>query len=161
MIILKRQLYSYIEPEQREYNIISDLYHSGIKRTYKKNVGRIRRKVGDKLNKLKEETKSKYYEVVKKADYLDSKVPENKELLENLKDKIKSRGIDVFENDEVSKIYVKDSVGKNRTYIFRPSDKRIERAKQLVTEEKFKKDPNFKVIESIAKGRPVINLQGG
>lgn len=33
MIVFKRQLYSQLE--QREYNIISDIYQSGIKRTKK------------------------------------------------------------------------------------------------------------------------------
>ena len=37
--------------EERSYSILSDVYHSGLKRTYKKNVGRLRRKVGDRLSK--------------------------------------------------------------------------------------------------------------
>lgn len=50
MIILKRKLYSEFNPEQREYNIIEDLYHSGGKRTVKKYVGRVRRGIGNKLS---------------------------------------------------------------------------------------------------------------
>lgn len=37
--------------EERRYNIISDLYHSGLKRTYKKNVGRLRSNIADSLSK--------------------------------------------------------------------------------------------------------------
>lgn len=36
--------------EERRYNIISDLYHSGLKRTYKKNVGRLRSNIADSLS---------------------------------------------------------------------------------------------------------------
>ena len=36
--------------EEKRYNIISDLYHSGLKRTYKKNIGKLRSKVADSLS---------------------------------------------------------------------------------------------------------------
>lgn len=37
--------------EEKDYSIISDLHHSGIKRTYQKSIGRIRRKLGDQISK--------------------------------------------------------------------------------------------------------------
>ena len=36
--------------EERRYNIISDLYHSGLKRTYQKNIGRLRSNIADSLS---------------------------------------------------------------------------------------------------------------
>ena len=52
MIILRRVNYSYpYYFDQKEYNVISDILHSGIKRAYKKNAGKIRRKINNKLFK--------------------------------------------------------------------------------------------------------------
>lgn len=43
MIILRRRI------QERKYSIASDIYHSGLKRAYKKNVGRARVKIAKKI----------------------------------------------------------------------------------------------------------------
>lgn len=50
MIIRRQRLYL-----QKDYSIISDIKSSGVKRTYRKAVGRFRRKTADKINKSIEE----------------------------------------------------------------------------------------------------------
>lgn len=47
MIVLRK---FYSEPEQREYGLVSDLYHSGLKRTWKKNVGRGRKRLAKEID---------------------------------------------------------------------------------------------------------------
>ena len=46
-MIIRRKYYSApLELEQREFGILSDLRHSGVKRVYKKYVGRARKENG-------------------------------------------------------------------------------------------------------------------
>ena len=57
MIIIREREKCFSSPEEyelwleeRRYNIISDLYHSGLKRTYQKNIGRLRSNIADSLS---------------------------------------------------------------------------------------------------------------
>jgi len=54
------KIYKWRWYEERSYSILSDVYHSGLKRTYKKNVGRLRRNISTKLSEsiLKDITKN-------------------------------------------------------------------------------------------------------
>lgn len=51
MIIVRQRYYSNLGLEQRNYNIVSDIRHSGIRRAYKKQVGRARKKIAGKIDK--------------------------------------------------------------------------------------------------------------
>lgn len=50
-MIIRRKYYSPLSLEQREYNVLSELYHSGGKRVYKKYVGKLRRALGNRIQK--------------------------------------------------------------------------------------------------------------
>ena len=63
MIILRQVNYSYPYLDQKEYNIISDIWYSGLKRAYKKNAGKIRRKINNKLFKTINENEDKLKDV--------------------------------------------------------------------------------------------------
>lgn len=52
--------------EERRYNIVSDLYYSGLKRAYKKNVGRLRSKAADYLSKKTVEEVGNHHSALKK-----------------------------------------------------------------------------------------------
>lgn len=97
MIILKRMYYS--EPEQREYNIISDLYHSGAKRTYKKHVGKIKKKIETKLIKSARNQRSKADEDAKKVLELEKSLPENEELSSKLKEEASKRKVGIIDKN--------------------------------------------------------------
>lgn len=49
--------------EEREYNIVSDLYHSGFGRTSKKVIGKARRNLGSKIERLAINNDAKIYKL--------------------------------------------------------------------------------------------------
>lgn len=59
-MIIKRKYYTdYEELDQKEFGIVSDLYHSTPKKVYKKYAGRARSKVAKGIGKLKDYNKNK------------------------------------------------------------------------------------------------------
>lgn len=61
-MIIKRKYYTdYEELDQKEFGIVSDLYHSTPKKVYKKYVGRARSKVAKGIERLIDENNKKIY----------------------------------------------------------------------------------------------------
>ena len=78
--------------EQREYNVVQDLYHSGIKRTVKKTVGRARKKTAKVLDNYMDRNIEKnnhaLIEFFHKKDSLKKDPSEVKRALDKYKDKL-------------------------------------------------------------------------
>ena len=66
--------------KQKNYSIISDIKHSGIKRTYKKQAGRIRRKVSKKLEDSIIQDKNNYENTISEIKNRHSIIPFSKEI---------------------------------------------------------------------------------
>lgn len=161
MIILKRQLYSQIEPEQREYNIISDLYHSGIKKTYKKSVGRVRRGIGNKLTDSAIKQREKANKSAKIVKNLEKLYKDNKDLTDKLKSSATKRKIGVVDKNlyhnmfEINKGAKEDAIHK--------VDLEIKKAiKQEMKDSRFQYAPQNRkdIYKKMLDNDSIINLKG-
>lgn len=161
MIILKRQLYSYIELEQREYNIISDLYHSGIKRTYKKNVGRIRRSIGNKLTDSATKQREKANRSAKVVENLEKLVKENKGLTDKLKSNAVERKIGVIDKNLYHNMFEVNK-GAREDAIHRVSPEIKKAIKKEMNDSRFQYAPQNRkdMYKKMLDNDSIINLKG-
>ena len=105
-MILKRLCYSEnLELEQREYNIASEIYHSGFKRAGKKYIGRARRNIADRLIKIQRNQIAKNRKASRGVSELDKNSISDKTLGRKLAKEANKRGIRVFDKDKVSQAY--------------------------------------------------------
>ena len=149
----------YSEPEQREYNIISDLYHSGAKRTYKKHVGKIRRKLGDKLTELYDKKTDKHRLRLDESHEADKLVPKNPELVDKLEKEASKRNITVFNNNSLTNAGTEFNFGKtDRSYIFTPSEGNKRLARNILNNKQYKTELQKKIYEDIDNNKSLINI---
>lgn len=73
---------------QKNYNVLSDLYHSGVRRTYKKTVGRARRKAAQKLSQSALNDIKEYNRLV---NTVQTPVINNQKVRENLINQVPRR----------------------------------------------------------------------
>ena len=79
--------------EEKDYSIISDLHHSGIKRTYQKSIGRIRRKLGDQISKSIQKDVNQLEKVQNKLE--QTVPPSNQNLDRSLEEQARKSGIGI------------------------------------------------------------------
>lgn len=122
---LVQKLYSegyYIE-EQKEFNIIQELYHSGRKRVAKKYIGRLKRSLSDLARKGSRNQIVKQKKALIKKENLDRL--ENKSLgIKLAKDANKLGDARVFDNNNLNKVIFRG--GENNYAInVNNSDKKV------------------------------------
>ena len=156
MIVLKRMVFSNIELEQREFNILGDIYRSGFKRTGKKYIGKSRRSIGDKLAQMGRNQKAANIKARRKLMEMDQVAESNKDLGIKLAKEANKRGIRIFDKNRLEK-----AQGGNefRSYLINLSDE----GKKEQLKEQY---PNFKnrAVRKVAahlinKGK-AINIRG-
>ena len=156
MIVLKRQLYSQLE--QREYNIISDIYHSGIKRTKKKYIGRIRRSAGDKITKKLRNNRTKHARSDRKFEDIYENKKSDKVLGRKLAREANKRGIRIFDEDKVNSVFGDPPGRKGNAYIRTVND---ESRKRILDQAKNMSGRNQRKIGfHIGKTGKIINVTG-
>ena len=109
-------------PEQKEFNIISDIYHSGIKRAYKKHVGKARRNIADKMGGLIRDQYKKNYDSTRRVIKSEINTPENKNLGNKLKEYADNKNIKVYENNKYNNVMrpgVKEDLQRSTQSFFR------------------------------------------
>lgn len=92
------------EIQQRQYGLLSDLNHSGIRRSYKKYVGRVRRSVGN---------------------LLEEKIIKSDENLRNINNKIygiSKGGSEEVLNPSASRKIIKDNSKRNKVRVMKSND---------------------------------------
>lgn len=92
-------------PEQKEFNIISDIYHSGIKRAYKKHVGKTRRFLGNKLINSAKVQRSKADRDSKIVSNLEKLVRDNETLSKKLRNEASKRKIGIVDKNQYHSIF--------------------------------------------------------
>lgn len=70
--------------DERQYNVVSDIYHSGLGRTWKKNIGRVRRNIGNKLGAKIDESRSKAMDAFLDFESKSSRELSKEQLLRNI-----------------------------------------------------------------------------
>ena len=159
MIILKRMYYS--EIEQKEFNVISDIYHSGLKRTYKKQVGKIRRNIGDKLAQKYRDIGAKGSKLGRKTEKLKKEDPlrGNREIAEKLVKEAKDNNIGVFEDNLAnSALNIKGS-----DHIIYPSSEAREAADSVLRNpflSELMGNEEKELYRSVKNDNALINLRG-
>lgn len=166
MIILRKKFIKENLPEQKEFNIVSDIYHSGIKRAYKKNVGKTRKSIGNYFDKLYKNKINKQRLRIKESEELGRKVKDNPELLNKLEKEAKSRGLKVYKDNGLNKTKTYN-FGKNRknsSFIFTPNKKDKINAKIKTTNKalntKIKKE-QLEVYKDTIDNKSLINIAEG
>lgn len=99
-MIIKRKYYSDFTPsalEQREYSIISELRRSGVKRVYKKYVGRARKSAAQKIQDSIDKDIDKYSKAINK--YMTAEKVINPELEKKMVKEAEKRGARVLNKD--------------------------------------------------------------
>ena len=143
---------SYIE--EREYNIVSDLYHSGLGRTSKKVIGKVRRGLGAKIEKSIINDRNKLVSLSNRKN----EVITNDKVMNNLVNEANKRNTSVLVRDkgeasfDTSNIFsknkikeYKDSINKN---LRNPNISEVDRKYLLDTLEE---------VNELEKGRNIIS----
>lgn len=155
-MIIKRQYY---RSEQREYSVISELYHSGGKRVYKKYVGRARKKLAQKMSDIADKQKINVILASRKLGDIKEITPENKPLGRHIAKEANKNGIRIFDNDIASRA-VGENYGNARVAFYPSYVESVRRIKKDPT--KYYKYPRGirKVMNHIADNGKVINISG-
>ena len=164
MIILRHKLYSQFEPEQREYNIISDLYYSGRKRTTKKYIGRVRRSIGDKLSKSFRNVGASEHKAERLARDLKKVDPArgNKKLSAHLLKEANDNNILVKGNNEIDS-FLGIPYDKRGDHIIVPNSLQREEAKKRLDNSFMRSlmsDEEKELTSAIRHKNALINLAG-
>lgn len=101
IILIKNKNFSIViegvEYRQKEFGIVSDIYHSGAKRAYKKYAGRARKKIAARIEKSIAKDELKYNNALR--DYLSMNKVQNKDVERKLLREGKKRGARTFGTD--------------------------------------------------------------
>ena len=155
MIVLKRMIFSDIELEQREFNILGDIYRSGFKRTGKKYIGKARRSIGDKLAQMERNQKAANIKAGRKLMEMDQVAESNKDLGINLAKEANKRGIRIFDKNRLEKVR---GGNKLRNYLINWSDEGKEQLKEQYPN--FKNRTVRKVAAHLINKGKAINIRG-
>ena len=143
---------------QREYNIASEIYHSGFKRAGKKYIGRARRSIADKLIKLQRGETLKQYKAFKELNNIKKSAESDKVLGRKLAKEANKRGIRVFDKDKVSQAYGGKNAGENYILDCTKNKETMEYYKNKAS--KYPHQNTRKVAAAIGTKGKVINLSG-
>jgi len=91
-----------LRQKQKEFNIISDIKHSGIKRTLRKNIGRTRVNVSNRLRKSAENQANKGMQKTYLSNTWYNETPTNTKVLGKLEDFAKNNNIDIVKTPELT-----------------------------------------------------------
>lgn len=155
MIVLKRMIFSDIELEQREFNILGDIYRSGFKRTGKKYIGKARRSIGDKLAQMERNQKAANIKAGRKLKEMDQVAESNKDLGIKLAKEANKRGIRIFDKNRLEKVR---GGNKLRNYLINWSDEGKEQLKEQYPN--FKNRTVRKVAAHLINKGKAINIRG-
>ena len=146
--------------EQKEFNIASEIYHSGFKRVGKKYIGRARRAASDKLVKMQRNQIAGNIKANRKMDELAKQTASNKVLGRKLAKEANKRGIRVFDNDLAAKNSPEVSKGSKIVELNK------KRKKEIIDEMKYDEmleggisRDEKKVRNALINNKAVINLE--